>query len=273
MAVITLTSATGAPGVTTTALAMAVAWPRPTVLVEADPVGGSAVLTGWMQTTHTHSRGVVDLTMAQREQRLAAVLPTVLIPITNTTVRLLQAARSHGQAISAASIWQPLLEIFRRLEHNGIDVIVDAGQLGMTGYAKALLDGADVAAIVTRSSVPAIAAARGWAKALSDDFGDRGVTHNLGVVVIDPNHPCRPKQVQDLLHQLPVIATIAYDLAAAEVYSVGARTPKRFASSSLVRDINATVSAMQARIAANRTRLDVHTGRDPVTVISRAVTT
>lgn len=44
MAVITVTSANGAPGVTTTALALALAWPRPCLLVEADVAGGSSIL-------------------------------------------------------------------------------------------------------------------------------------------------------------------------------------------------------------------------------------
>ena len=42
MAVIALTSASGSPGVTTTALGLALLWPRPVLLVEADPTGGSA---------------------------------------------------------------------------------------------------------------------------------------------------------------------------------------------------------------------------------------
>jgi len=40
MALIALASATGAPGVSTTALGLALNWPRPVVLVEADPNGG-----------------------------------------------------------------------------------------------------------------------------------------------------------------------------------------------------------------------------------------
>ena len=39
MAVIVLASASGSPGVTTTALGLALLWPRPVVLVDADPVG------------------------------------------------------------------------------------------------------------------------------------------------------------------------------------------------------------------------------------------
>ena len=41
MAIVCLASASGSPGVTTTAVGMAFSWPRPVLLVEADPTGGS----------------------------------------------------------------------------------------------------------------------------------------------------------------------------------------------------------------------------------------
>lgn len=40
MALVVLASASGAGCVTTTALGLAMRWPRPVVLVDADPVGG-----------------------------------------------------------------------------------------------------------------------------------------------------------------------------------------------------------------------------------------
>ena len=46
MAVVALTSASGSPGVTTTAVGLALTWPRPVLLIEADPTGGSGVLAG-----------------------------------------------------------------------------------------------------------------------------------------------------------------------------------------------------------------------------------
>ena len=49
MAVIVLVSAAGSPGVTTTGVGFALTADRPTLLVEADPTGGSAVLAGLWQ--------------------------------------------------------------------------------------------------------------------------------------------------------------------------------------------------------------------------------
>lgn len=55
MAMITLVSASGAPGVTSTALALASSWPRPVLLVEADPSGSSALLAGFWRGSRDHT--------------------------------------------------------------------------------------------------------------------------------------------------------------------------------------------------------------------------
>lgn len=49
MALVTLVSAAGSPGVTTTGLGLALCWPRPVVLVEADPAGSSALAAGYFR--------------------------------------------------------------------------------------------------------------------------------------------------------------------------------------------------------------------------------
>lgn len=72
MAIITLTSASGSPGVTTTALGLALVWPRPVVLVEADPTGGSALLAGYWRGQLDHV-GLLDLVLAERHGLLADV--------------------------------------------------------------------------------------------------------------------------------------------------------------------------------------------------------
>ena len=66
MAVIVLASASGAPGVTTTALGLALVWPRPVVLVDADPVGGSAILAGFCKGTEPHNDAMIRLALAHR---------------------------------------------------------------------------------------------------------------------------------------------------------------------------------------------------------------
>ena len=48
MSSIVLTSASGAPGVTTSALGLALAWPRASVLVDADRAATPTVMAGYL---------------------------------------------------------------------------------------------------------------------------------------------------------------------------------------------------------------------------------
>ena len=64
MGVLALTSAKGAPGVSTAALAMTLLWPRAALLAECDPAGGSSVLAGYLRGTVEHSRGLLSLALA-----------------------------------------------------------------------------------------------------------------------------------------------------------------------------------------------------------------
>jgi len=66
MAVVAFASAKGAPGVTTSVLALAFAWHRPALVVEADMAGSSSVLSGFLRGGTDHSRGIVGLSIQRR---------------------------------------------------------------------------------------------------------------------------------------------------------------------------------------------------------------
>ncbi|MDR0837668.1 MAG: hypothetical protein LBM94_05635 [Propionibacteriaceae bacterium] len=67
MAIVTLVSAGGSPGVTTTALGMALLWPRNCLLVDADPCPNQAVLAGYLQgSVDTNGRGLPWVAEAYR---------------------------------------------------------------------------------------------------------------------------------------------------------------------------------------------------------------
>jgi hypothetical protein len=71
MALIALISAKGSPGVTTTALALALTWTSPVILAECDPSGGS-VLPGFLRGQLGTDRGLMPLAAAElRSERLA----------------------------------------------------------------------------------------------------------------------------------------------------------------------------------------------------------
>lgn len=167
MALIVLTSANGSPGVTSSALGLAMAWPRPSILVDADPTGSRAIPAGYFRGGQLPTEGsIIDLALAHRQGSLVEELPRLLMRIPNTHIQLLNGPVRHNQARALDSLWEPLAGVFKNLERNGQDVIVDAGRLGLEGSPFKLLAAADLALLVTRSTVPALVGAASWSPLL-----------------------------------------------------------------------------------------------------------
>ena len=253
MALIVLASASGAPGVTTTALGLALTWPRPVVLVDADPVGGSAVLAGYFQGAVAPNDAAVELVLAHRDGRLSSALAHVLMKVPDTEhVWMLPGPRSHQQAASLADLWAPLGSELRGLEHNGQDVIVDAGRLGMMHSPTPLIDAADLALLVTRSDLPALAAARQWASDWSTAAAEGTGAMTVAGLLVGEGKPYRRGEVAKVLG-IPMVESVAWDEQAAAVLSQGAQPPRRgMDASALVRSLHAVTAAVMGSIATAR---------------------
>ena len=216
VAIIVLTSASGSPGVTTTVMGLALTWPRPVLVVEADPTGGSGILAGFFKGQTPHTAGLIELAMAQRQDLVAAELPHQLVDIPGSQAKLLAGSRSHAQASSLIALWPALWEALRDLESTGQDVLVDAGRLGLEGSPKPLLFGADVTLLLTRSTLPSLIAATSWAETLRDETASTA-TH-VGLLVVGEGHPYPAREVAPAL-RLPLVAKIAWDRRTAAVLS------------------------------------------------------
>jgi len=251
MALIVLTSASGSPGATTTAVGLVLSWPRPVVLVEADPTGGSPVLAGYFRGTLAPPRGLIDLAFAHREGLLEAALPAALVPFPQHEAWLLPGVRGHAQARSLTTVWESLAAVLRDLEATGQDVIVDAGRLGLAGSPEPLIRAADLALLVVRTDLVALSGAKAWAGGLRDDFGAAGAAGSVGLLLVGDRRPYAADDVARVTG-LPVVAGIAWDPEAANVFTRGAAPPRRFESGPYVRSLHAARAAIQATIAANR---------------------
>lgn len=218
---ITLAEAAGSCGVTSTALALAVHWPRPVVLVEADPSGKSGILAGFFRA-QVDQPGLVELVIAHRADVLAEALPRLLLPIEGSAASVLVGVRSHEQATGVTSLWGPLLEVLRGLAGAGTDVIVDAGRLGMTGCPLPLVVGSDVTLLVVASDLPALAAARSWTASLA---ADEAPGHATRLLVVGEGRPYGVREVAKTLG-MPVLGTIAWAPEQVRVYSHGDPPPK-----------------------------------------------
>lgn len=265
MAVIVLVSAAGSPGVTTSALGLAFSWPRPTVVVEADPTGGSAVLAGYFRGATAPSGGLLDLVWAEREGRLADALPTVLVPVPGSTVQLLPGVRAHGQARSLAGLWQPLAGVLAGLERLGQDVIVDGGRLGLQGWPEPLLAAADLTLLTVRSDLVSLAAARSWAETVRSGREPAGPAAGLGLLLVGEGRPYSGREISAVL-QLPVTAALAWDEESAAVFSRGAVPRRKFDRSPLPRSLQTARAAVEAQLAAARSTLEPDPDHDRVEV-------
>jgi hypothetical protein len=220
MALIVLTSACGAPGVTTITLGLACTWSRQAIAVEADPVGGSSILAGFFQGLRPPRHSVVDLLLAHRGDHLAEEFPDSLIPIDSTTASVLSGPRSHAQARSVLDLWEPLALLWKSLERSNTDVFIDAGRLGMASYPEPLLRLSDLNLLVTRSNLPALTAANQWAERALHTRTNDPATATWGVILVDPGHPYSAREVTTVLG-LPVVSTLCLDPRGALVYSAG----------------------------------------------------
>src|SRR3546814_9583510 len=115
MALIVLAPASGSPGVSTTALGLTLNWPRPVLMVDADPTGSSSVFAGYFHGTQEPTGGLINLALSLRDGGLADALPreTLLLDPEAPAERsawFLPGIRAHEQAPSLLALWEPLTE-------------------------------------------------------------------------------------------------------------------------------------------------------------------
>ena len=72
--------------------------------------------------------------------------------------------------------------------------------------------------------------------------------------VVPRVRPYTARQIAKAL-QIPVVASVDWDPEAAEVYSHGARKPRKFESSGLLRSYRASAASIHSILAANQAAL------------------
>lgn len=258
VALIVLASANGSPGVTTAALGLAMAWPRPTVLIDADPTGARAIPAGWFRGGRLPGAGgtILDLAAAHRRGALAEELPRLLTPVPDTHIALLNGTARPSQARGLGDLWAPLAATCKGLQRTGQDVIVDAGRLGLDGSPVPLLAAADLALLVTRSTIPALVAAAAWAPALLEIFPAADVDGSLGALVVGPGRPFTAAEVARTL-QIPAVASLAWDPPSAQVFSDGApQRGRKFQTAPLSKSLRAAAAAVRTVLARSQSAAD-----------------
>ncbi|MEU8735007.1 hypothetical protein AB0C68_37265 [Streptomyces tendae] len=264
MAVIALAGCSGAPGVTTSALALLLSWPlepgRRMILAECDPDGG-AVLHGLLQGTLGDRYGLRNLSVAARKGDFGEAFWRQLIDLSSEDGKaesprdrlLLPGITDPAQAASLSSVWKGLATMFRGIDaDHGHDVLVDLGRRGAVGPSGVLAEQADLVLIVVRNTLRSLQAAQSRVTALSERVGD------VGLIVIDEG-PYPAGEVQRVL-QVPVVATLPYAPKEARVLSDGADQPRHYTKSALMKAARTTSTLLAQRAAARRARLGPPSG-------------
>lgn len=248
MSLIVLCSATGAPGVTTTTLALGWVWPlvfpdRRVLVVDAD-VAGSGILPGYLQAGVPAGGGVLGLAAERAPITPGAVLEHCLALDPSEDRLVLTGITDPAQARALWPVWSGLVDVARDLGVAGVDVLVDLGRLGHRHEPTVLVEQADVVAVVLGSTLASVSGTVSGLRALRDT---RGPGPSTGAVVVGRSDPYTPGEIaRELgLEHLPVVAR---DTWAAGVLSTGGGLGWRFERSALLRSARELAAGLMAGV-------------------------
>ncbi|WP_405010633.1 hypothetical protein [Kitasatospora sp. NBC_01539] len=261
MAVVAVVGGPGAPGATTTALALLLSWPlrpgRRVLLAECDPDGG-AVLAGALEGRIEAVYGLRNLAVADRRGLLAQSVWEQLIDLSPDGAGdrlLLPGLTDPAQASGLAYTWEPLAETFRGLDRQGYDVILDLGRSGASGPGAVLARRADVVVAAVRTTLRGLSAARPRLAALRDDLEAAGSGSDaVGLLPVAEGPYPLAEAAREL--GLPAFGLLPYAPRTARVLSDGGDTAdRRFVRSELMRTVRTAADVIQQAAAGRRARL------------------
>lgn len=242
MAIILLAAAGGSPGVTTTAIGLALHWPRDVLVVDCDEHPAHAVLSGVFGGIDPQGRGLAAIARTHREGKPVEteILPNCLQLAAGTPRRLFLPGFSQpGAPAVFGPVWPALVAGLQGASRTGMDVIVDIGRVTARELPTELATGADTVLLCTRTSLRALACLGMYLPALQSQLRDAS-TH-LGVVLIGAGRPYAAGEIGSQFG-IEITGEIAWDPAGSQVYSDGEPPPRRFAESSYVKSLQALAS-------------------------------
>ena len=246
---ISIASAKGSPGASTSAHVLAAVWPRPVVLAELDPVGSDLVYrTRSREGAPLDSdRGVVSLAAAIRRDP-ATPLRDHLTVIEGDLPVLVGLSRPD-QATAIEAGWAGLTTSL----HQHGDVIADVGRLSPGAPSLGAALASDITLFVVRPGVENYGHLRERLSWIIAETSRRSEQARLGILLIAPwkvRH-----EAEDLTRllrgsnlEVPVVGVLALDPGAAD--SLAGRQARPLGRTLLVRSAR-TVATALAGVVAN----------------------
>lgn len=236
MSLIALVSPGNAPGTTTTAFALTMAWPGPALLSECSPTGGH-VLAGYFHGgLSAADRGLWHLALATRHSVEAATddLWNQTVPLDDAgNRRLLPGLRDPFRAVQISDeMWELVGQVFQRVP---TDVIMDIGHVG-TDLPFPLVGAADLLLMVMRPEFAQIAAAKPRLEGLRAALGP---ATPLGLCLVgEGEYQAREveRSLSDAAGGFAVMARLPADARSAAILSKGAKPFRGFSNGVLMRE-------------------------------------
>ena len=223
MALIAVAADKGAPGVTTTALALAAAWPRPVLLAECDPAGGDIVyrLPGAGGGRLDPRRGLLSLAVAARRGLTPAQVREHVQKLRGGLDVLLGVTTAE-QGSGLDPLWDAIGGALAALPQ--ADVIADCGRLGPDGPYYELLARAAAVVLVVRPSLGEVVRLRDRAATLSAAVCQRGGRDGRVGLLVVVDHRGFAAALAEVGHAVShrdgpasVLGAVAYEPKSAEL--------------------------------------------------------
>jgi hypothetical protein len=259
MSVVAFASFSGAPGVTTTAVAAAFNWHRPALLLEVDTSKPSGVLPGLLQGQVEHVKGLTPLSLTQQRGELN---PQTLL---NEAIMLaperyyVPGFSNPAAGLGTTALWGALATTISSLEGAGIDVLIDLGRLIPGEPRSPLLQVADAVVIVSRPVLPEVAAAASQVDELKATLRLTGREDVIILWLVEAPAPLYNYPSADVFRLLgiPVTGQIGNDNKSAAVYAAGLPASARFEKSAYIRSLRAALSTTNQRIQERSEKLGI----------------
>ncbi|MEV4323125.1 hypothetical protein AB0J37_12915 [Microbispora rosea] len=215
------------PGVTTTGLALTLAWPREVLFAECDPAGGS-VLSGYL-VGQPQERGLGEWAVQlRRGADPGSTLHEQVLHLAGTVSRrILPGLADPAQVASVRQLWVDITKTFTATPG---DVIADVGRVGGWDMPTPLLTDSDQVLAVVRPTLVDLSA---LAPRLTEIRAMRGRRSGPRVLLIGAG-PYGRKEVAKTLG-VEVVDHLPHDPRAAAVLSHGIGNERYLPRSPLIR--------------------------------------
>ena len=282
MALIALVSA-ASEGATTSAMAMALASPRPVLLAEFDLSGGKLRhrLLREVQRGGRRLDGGIGLHKLAEAywgspngaESVAAQMAQHLWPLDDTDYRsVLPGLTDPRQAASLREMWPSLINVLQLTDQSlGWDVIVDGGRLVLEAgrphpvlSPAPVLHEADIVLLVVRlADAASVQLASSMIEALQDELARHGTgARALGLLAIG-NGERREFSLEQVTRefQAPVLGVLRWDERTAAYLREGGPAPRGLSRTALLRSARDVISPLRDYAQKRRFQLQLKTTR------------